>query len=96
MTKNTFEQVDEIQADAITLALTQTDDGELGKVILPASASGGQIATDQISDALSAVEAFRSAIRLANEIKVAIVVMDPDGVWHAEWGDLARSEDLES
>jgi hypothetical protein len=88
MTKNTFEQVDEIQADAITLALTRTVDNELGKVIFPASASGGRVATDQISDAVPAVEAFRSAIRLANEIKVPIVVMDPDGVWHAEWGTL--------
>jgi hypothetical protein len=29
-----------------------------------------------------------SAITLANRMKVAIVVMDPDGLWKAEWGEL--------
>ena len=37
------------------------------------------------------VEAFRSAIRLANEIKSPIVVLDPQGLWNAEWGDLYRA-----
>jgi hypothetical protein len=93
MTKNRFEQVDEIQADAITLAFTRTGDRELGKVIFPASASAGRLTTDQISDALPAVEAFRSAIHLANEVKVPIVVIDPEGVWRPEWGELARYEE---
>ena len=38
------------------------------------------------------VEAFRSAIRLANEIKSPIVVLDPDGLWKPEWGDLYRDD----
>ena len=33
---------------------------------------------------------FRSAIKLANEMKVAIVVLDPKGIWKPEWGDLWR------
>jgi hypothetical protein len=93
MARNTFEQVDEVQVDAITLALSRADDRELGKVIFPASASAGRISTDQISEALPAIEAFRSAIHLANEMKVPIVVMDPHSVWHAEWGDLSRYEE---
>ena len=42
---------------------------------------------------MSAVDSFRSAVKLANEMKVAIVVMDPDGIWQSQWGDLSREED---
>jgi len=35
-------------------------------------------------------DAFRGAIQLANEIKAPVVVMDPDSLWQAEWGDLYR------
>ena len=50
-------------------------------MIFPASASGGRFSEDKISDELPAVDSFRSAIKLANEMKVAIVVMDPNNVW---------------
>ena len=39
---------------------------------------------------MGGIEAFRSAIRLANEIKAPIVVIDAEGGWMAEWGDLYR------
>jgi hypothetical protein len=90
MARNTFEQVDEIQPDAITLSLTKNGDREGGVVIFPASASDGRITEDRVSGKMTAIDSFRSAIRLANEMKVAIVVMDPDGVWRSEWGDLHR------
>jgi hypothetical protein len=41
---------------------------------------------------MGGVEAFRSAIRLANEIKAPIVVVDPDRVWNEEWGELYREQ----
>ena len=90
MATNRFEQVDEVQHDAITLCLMKQQDRPFGKVVFPASASGGRIPVDRISADLPAVEAFRSAIRLANETRVPIVVMDPAGVWRAEWGELYR------
>jgi hypothetical protein len=90
MAKNRFEQVDEIQPDAITLSLKKEAEKELGSVVFPASASGGRLTEDRISPDLAPVDSFRFAIKLANEMKVAIVVMDPDGVWKAEWGDLYR------
>ncbi len=90
MTKNRFEQVDEIQPDAITLALARDEGGDGGKVIFPASASGGRLSVDRISERLPPVQAFRSAIKLANEMKVAIVVMDPLGLWQPDWGELYR------
>jgi hypothetical protein len=90
MAKNRFEQVDEVQPDAITLSLRREGDKEVGVVIVPASASGGGATSDRISKQITAVDAFRGAIHLANEMKVAIVVMDPKGIWNPQWGDLYR------
>ena len=90
MAKNRFEQVDEIQPDAITLALKKDDDKEVGSVVFPASASGGRMTEDRISPNLPSIEAFRTAVRLANEMKVALVIIDPEGLWKADWGDLYR------
>jgi hypothetical protein len=92
MAKNRFEQVDEIQPDAITLSLSREEGKEGGKIIFPASASDGRMAMDQISAHLPPVDAFRGAVRLANQMKVAIVVVDPGGLWQAEWGELYRAE----
>jgi hypothetical protein len=39
---------------------------------------------------LPAKDAFRSAVKLANELKAPLVVADPDNVWDAEWGTLYR------
>jgi hypothetical protein len=93
MVKNRFERVTEIQPDAITLSLTRSSNGEVGSVIFPASASGGRFSEDKISGELPAIDSFRSAIKLANEMKVAIVVMDPDRVWKDSWGDLYTAVD---
>jgi len=88
MQANRFEQVSEVQPDAITLSLSRSATGEVGAVILPAAASGGRLSEDKISGELPAIDSFRSAIKLANEMKLAIVVMDPEGVWKKDWGEL--------
>jgi hypothetical protein len=93
MAANRFERVDEIQPDAITLSLGRSSAGEVGSVIFPASASGGRLSEDRISGELPAMDSFRSAIRLANEMKVAVVVIDPQDVWKKEWGELYRALD---
>ncbi len=90
MSKNRFEQVDEPQPDAITLALRKGGEAATARVHCPAACSHGRLAEDQISDELPAQDAYRSAIRLANEVKAPVVIMDPDGVWNAEWGALYR------
>jgi hypothetical protein len=90
MAKNRFEQVDELQDDAITLCLQKQDEAEAGTVHCPAALTGGRTTSDITSDKLPPVEAFRSAVKLANEIKAPIVVMDPEGLWKPEWGDLYR------
>jgi hypothetical protein len=88
--KNRFEQVDELQDDAITLCLKKGPVESVGTVRFPAAVSGGHLQQDQISQDLPAVDAFRSAVRLANSAKIPIVVMDPDALWQAEWGELYR------
>ena len=93
MARNRFEQVDEPQDDAITLSLSKKDGDSKGKIICPAAVSAGRLPTDMTSEERGSVEAFRAAIRLANEVKAPLVVMDPDHVWQADWGDLYRDSD---
>jgi hypothetical protein len=90
MAKNRFEQVDEVQPDAITLSLWRQGEESFGNVSCPAEITGGRLAGDQVSEKASVVDAFRQAVRLANEIKAPLVVFDPDALWKPEWGDLYR------
>ncbi|GJD76724.1 hypothetical protein [Methylobacterium goesingense] len=90
MTGNRFEQVDEPPGDAMTLVLTRDGDRNFGVVNCPASATGGQLPKNFSSGELPPKEAFRAAIRLANELKVPLLVVDPDGLWQTEWGPLYR------
>lgn len=92
MARNRFEQVDEEQPDALNLSLRQTPEGQIGRVRVPVSALDGLPGGVDSGD-LPARDAFRGAIRMANELKLAIVVIDPDGVWQDEWGDLSRWTD---
>ena len=55
-----------------------------------AAGSGGRFSEDKISGELPAVDSFRSAVKLANEMKVAVVVLDPEDVWKKDWGELYR------
>jgi hypothetical protein len=91
MARNRFEQVDEKQDDAITLSLWRVDDSMYGTVTVPAGLSDGKLPTNLTTDKMPIKDAFRGAIQLANEIKAPVVVMDPDSLWQAEWGDLYRA-----
>jgi hypothetical protein len=93
MARNRFERVDEPQPDALSLILRQTGEGQVGAVQVPTSALDGRLDRSIESGDLPIVDAFRSAIKLANELSVAIVVIDPDNVWREEWGELYRDED---
>jgi hypothetical protein len=89
---NRFEQVDETQPDAITLILEQRIDGRWAKVHCPASAHAA-LQKDSTSESMAPKDALASAVKLANELKLAIVVVDPDGGWKKEWGELYRWSD---
>ena len=93
MTINRFEQVGERQDDAVTLFLLETGTGARGYVTCPAAVSGGVIAEDQITEEAQAKDAFRSAVRMANEFKAPLVVVDPSRLWQADWGVLYRHDE---
>jgi hypothetical protein len=89
---NRFEQVDEIVGDAITIALEQRPDGQWAKVVCPRSAHES-FTVDRVTEPMPPKDALAGAVKLANENKLAIVVLDPDGVWKKEWGELYRAEE---
>lgn len=93
MAKNRFERVDDVQPDAILLTLKRDGDSAIGSVTFPASATGGRVPQDLVTGFAAAQDAFRNAIRLGNQSKVAVVVFDPENVWNAEWGELYRPID---
>jgi hypothetical protein len=93
MARNRFEQVDELQPDAINLTLAQHSDGQVGAIHCPLTALGERAAKAIDSGELPARDAFSAAVKLANELKLAIVVIDPDRVWNKEWGDLYRYDE---
>jgi hypothetical protein len=86
---NRFEQVDDVQPDAISVILEQGGDGQWAKVFCPAAATQGAPA-DRMSERVPPKDALSGAVKLANRLKLAIVVVDPDGIWKKEWGELYR------
>jgi hypothetical protein len=86
-----FEQVDEVVRDAVTVVLSQRADGKWATVVCPKSAHES-LASDRVTEPMAPKEALSGAVKLANQLKIAIVVQDPDGVWKPEWGELYRDE----
>jgi hypothetical protein len=89
---NRFEQVDEVVGDAITIVLAQQHDGQWAKVVCPKTAHDS-LTVDRVTEPMPPKDALSGAVRLANQLKLAIVVVDPDGVWKPEWGELYRGQD---
>ena len=92
MARNRFEQVDELQSDAINLTLIQKSDGQVGIIHCPKTASPA-LPADLTSQEMPIRDAVSGAIQLANAKKIAVVVIDRDGIWKPEWGDLWRYEE---
>lgn len=90
MPRNRFEQVDEVQPDAITLTLASGEGEAVGTVTCPAALTGGRFPADLTAGPGPAKDAFRHAIKLGNEFRAAVVVVDPDAQWQPDWGDLFR------
>ena len=93
MAKNQFEQVDGPIADGMTLMLVKSATGDVAEIVCPASATGGRLPKDYASGPLAVKDALRNAIKLANDLKIPIVVSDPDGLWQKEWGVLYKMEE---
>lgn len=91
--KNEFEKVESVQTDALTLELVADEVAAQGIVHCPAAATGGRVPKDYRSEPLPAKDAFRAAIKLANDMKAPIVVLDAQNLWQKEWGQLFIAED---
>src|ERR1700681_673336 len=92
MAKNRFEQVDDLQSDAINLTLIQKSDGQVGIIHCPKTAAPDQLPADLTSQEIPACDAVIGAIQLANSKKLPIVWIDNDNIWKSEWGELWRYE----
>jgi hypothetical protein len=88
---NRFEQVDEVVADAVTVILAHAQDRPWATVVCPKSAHKS-LAADRLTEPMAPNDALSGAVRLANQLKIAIVIQDPDGVWKSEWGELYRDD----
>jgi hypothetical protein len=95
MARNRFEQVDDLQPDAINLTLAKKGDNQVGIVHCPKTAAADQLTADLTSEEVSAEKALIAAIQFANARKLPIVVIDHDKIWKGEWGDLWRYEEEE-
>ena len=93
MAKNRFEQVDELQPDAINLTLIQKSDGQVGIIHCPKTAAPDQLPADLTSQEIPVRDAVVGAIQLANSKKIPIVVIDRDNIWKSEWGELWRYQE---
>jgi hypothetical protein len=93
MAKNRFEQVDELQPDAINLTLIQKSDGQVGIVHCPKTAAPDRVPADLTTPEIPVRDAVVGAIELANSKKIPIVVIDRDNIWKSEWGDLWRYQE---
>jgi hypothetical protein len=93
MGRNRFEQVDELQPDAINLTLMLKSDGQMGVIHCPKTAAPDRLPADLTSQEIPARDAVIGAIELANTRKLPIVVIDRDNIWNGEWGDLWRYEE---
>lgn len=90
---NRFEQVDKPAHDAMTLTLAREGEKMSGTVTCSAEATSGRLPKGFSSGELPLKDAIRSAVRLANEFKLPLVVVDRDGLWPNEWGELYRVDD---
>ena len=95
MARNRFEQVDDIQPDAINLTLAKKGDTEVGVMHIPKTAAAQGLPADLTSEEAPAEKALVAAIQFANTRKIPIVVIDRDNIWRSEWGDLWRYEEDE-
>jgi hypothetical protein len=93
MAKNRFEQVDDVQPDALNLMIAQKSDGQIGVIHVPRTAKPGELPVDLTTEEMPVQDAVIGAIQLANSKKLPIVVIDRDNIWKSEWGDLWRYED---
>lgn len=90
MRRNRFEKVDEVQDDAITLEIAPGGEPEMARVHVPPAEEKAEVSVQKSSEPLPKIDAFRGAIKLANTLRMPVVVMGDENFWDTTWGDLYR------
>ena len=88
-----YEQVDLPSNKAVTLTLGTNGGRDRGGVTGPTKLTLGQqtvVCTPQ-PGSLTPTKAFAMAEKLADQLGLPIVVVDPNGIWNPVWGELYRS-----
>ena len=88
---NRFEQVDEPVDDAINVVLEQRANGQWANILIARSAAR-LLPKDWTSEDLPPKDALSNAVKFDNKLKLDIVIVDRDGVWKKEWGELYRDD----
>lgn len=89
---NRFEQVDEARPGAITVSLWSDDGEAFGNIDVAPRAEGGAIVgLVQTDPRTPAMKALAGAIDLANKRGMEIVIIDPEGLWQPQWGEVYRA-----
>jgi hypothetical protein len=68
--RNRFEQVDELQPDAINLTLIQKSDGQVGIIHCPKTAAPDRLPDDLTSEEIPVRDALIGAIQMTNMKKL--------------------------
>lgn len=85
----TFVKRDEPRAGEITVRITDDAGIILGEVIVPAGVSlDGTAAGADHDEGLGVHQALASAIEIAETHDLPIGIVDEQGLWREEWGDL--------
>jgi hypothetical protein len=74
----------------VTLRIHQDAGMVLGEVSAPGGLKGSHTAAERDPDQLGVQQALASVITLAEDHGGTVGVIDEDGHWHEEWGDLVE------
>jgi len=88
---NRFEQVDAPVDDAVNVVLEQRANGQWANVLVSRNAAP-LLADDWTSEDLPPTDALSNAVKFANKLNLDVVIVDRDGIWKGEWGELFRDE----
>jgi hypothetical protein len=88
--RNRFQKVTEPQPGCVTVSLYEANGTARGDAVGPTQFEGSSLTTVMTPQdgSLTAAQAVGSGIRLANRFGVKVVVIDPNGLWDSNWGEL--------
>jgi hypothetical protein len=81
------------RADEVTVRIHQDADEILGEVSCPGGLAGSHTAAEADEDGILGVhQALASAIELAPKHGGVVGIVDQEGLWRDEWGDLVEED----